>query len=315
MLSDYGLHSHLAVVNDNNDIDREVTKHKPTHVIIEALWVVPGKFKILTQLHPNVKWIIRLHSNLPFIANEGMAMDWIPDYLQYKNLHVAVNSLEMLDSIRLYIGVKMNFWDKDQIENKVIYLPNYYPKTHTHKDHNKNKNHIDIGCFGAIRPLKNQLVQAMAAIEFAEKNGKELHFHINTGRIEGKGDAILHNLEHLFHKLRLRGHKLIKHEWVPRELFLELCGDMDIGLQVSFSETFNIVGADLISNGTPLVGSKEIPWSSSMFNADPTNAKEITKKLQLAYRYPKLNVRRNRKLLDKYVDKSKSVWIDYLLGK
>jgi hypothetical protein len=66
MLIDEGLESNIAVVVDNNSIDKEVTKYKPTHVIIEALWVVPEKFYILSKLHPNVKWIIRLHSEIPF---------------------------------------------------------------------------------------------------------------------------------------------------------------------------------------------------------------------------------------------------------
>ena len=77
MLIDGGFDSQMVSVIDNNDIDREVTLHKPTHVIIEALWVVPSKFEVLCKLHPNVKWVIRLHSEIPFLANEGMAMDWI----------------------------------------------------------------------------------------------------------------------------------------------------------------------------------------------------------------------------------------------
>jgi hypothetical protein len=39
--------SNIVVVLDNNEIDKYVTKYKPTHVIIEALWVVPTKFHIL----------------------------------------------------------------------------------------------------------------------------------------------------------------------------------------------------------------------------------------------------------------------------
>ena len=42
MLIDGGFDSQMVSVIDNNDIDREVTLHKPTHVIIEALWVVPS---------------------------------------------------------------------------------------------------------------------------------------------------------------------------------------------------------------------------------------------------------------------------------
>ena len=76
MLNELGIESKLSVVIDNNCIDREVTQYQPTHVVIEALWVVPTKFAVLQALHPNVKWIVRLHSELPFLANEGMALHW-----------------------------------------------------------------------------------------------------------------------------------------------------------------------------------------------------------------------------------------------
>ena len=77
MLLDHGVESKLVQVIDNNCIDKEVHQYKPTHVIIEALWCVPEKFEILQKLHPKVKWILRLHSETPFIANEGIAMEWI----------------------------------------------------------------------------------------------------------------------------------------------------------------------------------------------------------------------------------------------
>ena len=44
----------VVVVNDNNDIEREVVTHKPTHVIIEALWVVPSKFEILLAEYKHI---------------------------------------------------------------------------------------------------------------------------------------------------------------------------------------------------------------------------------------------------------------------
>ena len=91
MLRNSGVHSNLYVVEDNNRIDALVSAYKPTYVIIEALWVVPSKFAILQKLHPDVKWIIRLHSEMPFMAGEGMAMDWLGDYLDYPTLSIGIN--------------------------------------------------------------------------------------------------------------------------------------------------------------------------------------------------------------------------------
>jgi len=310
MLNDAGIHSHIEVVVDNNDIDREVTKHKPTHVIIEALWVVPSKFDVLCKLHPTVNWIIRLHSELPFLANEGNAMDWIGCYIQHRNVHIAVNAPRTMNDIKHYLRIKMG-WLNNMVNKKVIYLPNFYPQKYKVKKFNVNDDTIDISCFGAVRPFKNHLNQAMAAIKFADKIGKKLRFHINTGRFEMKGVSVYTNLVGLFDHLSDRGHKLINHEWTHHDEFLKICSQMDIAMQCSFSETFNIVAADEISQGVPLVASKEIVWSSSLFNANPTDTKSITNALMLTYKMPCLNVKWNKLGLTTYTNKTRKIWVDY----
>jgi hypothetical protein len=311
MLLENGIESKLVVVPDNNAIDREVTKFKPTHVIIEALWVVPQKFAILQKLHPNVKWIIRVHSEMPFMAGEGMAMDWLGDYSGFKNIIIAMNAPRMLGEIKMYLQHR-NSWTDEQADKKVIYLPNYYPQKFVTKQLDKKKDTIDICCFGAIRPLKNHLLQAFAAIGFANEIGKKLRFHVNAGRIEMQGSPVINNLRGLFQQIHGNGHELINHQWRPREQFLDLCAEMDIGLQVSFSETFNIVGADLISQGVPLIGTEEdIPWAVHTFCADPTNSKDIIKKLHLAYKWPQLNVHANQWSLKNYTNKTAKIWADY----
>ena len=314
MLANSNIESNLEVAIDNNCIDRLVTKHRPTHCIIEALWVVPQKFTVLSKLHPNVTWIIRLHSEMPFMAGEGNAMDWLGDYSQFKNIVIACNAPRMLRETRLYLQ-HLNQWDTKTTEAKVIYLPNYYPQEYKTKKFDRNKDWVDVGCFGAVRPLKNHLLQAFGAIEFAEQIGKQLKFHINAGRIEMQGGPALNNLKGLFQQIHSHGHELINHQWTPREEFLELCATMDIGMQVSFSETFNIVGADLISQGVPLVGTAgEIPWAVTKFCADPTNSADICDKLTSAYRWPWLNVKSNQWSLSSYTNKTQSIWAKYFKG-
>ena len=313
MLNSNGVESNLEIAIDNNCIDRLVNKHKPTHVIIEALWVVPQKFVILQKLHPNVTWIIRLHSEMPFKAGEGMAMDWVGDYSKFKNIIIGINAPRMHREISLYLKT-VNNWTDDETVKRVIYMPNFYPQDYTSKKFNKDKDTIDIACFGAIRPLKNHLLQAFAAIDFANQIGKKLRFHVNAGRIEMNGSPVINNLKGLFQHLDGSGHVMINHQWRPREQFLELCAEMDIGLQVSFSETFNIVGADLISQGVPLIGTEEdIPWAVTAFCADPTDSRDIVKKLKLVYNWPALNVKTNQISLKNYTNKTVKIWLDYFL--
>jgi hypothetical protein len=304
--------SKLVVVVDNNDIDREVTLYRPTHVIIEGLWVVPEKFEVLKKLHPSVKWIIRIHSNSPFLANEGVAFDWISKYSNVYYLRIATNENRMFNELQLYVKGKFSATPVQE-ENIIINLPNYYPEIFKSVKSLKFKSAdvINIGCFGAIRPLKNHMTQAIAAVKFANKVGKKLRFHINIGRVEMNGQPIYNNLKAFFENQKHRGHELVEHPWMPREEFLELCSSMDIGMQVSFSETFNIVAADFISQGVPVVASKEISWINNFFKASPTNSDSISKALRRAYNQPALNVVLNKINLQSYSKKSKRVWLRF----
>ena len=300
MLNENNVESKIVDVIDNNSIDKEVTIFKPDYVIIEALWVVPEKFEVLHKLHPNVKWIIRLHSEIPFLSNEGVAIDWLYKYVKYKNVYLGANSTDAFDILGDIIKHK-----------KVYFLPNYYPlkDVECEKSH-KNKNIIHIGCFGAIRPLKNQLQQAIAAIDFANEIDKSLHYHINSERIEGRGEPILHNIRSLFKNNPK--HKLIEYPWLNHEDFIKVVKKMDIGMQVSFSETFNIVTADFVSNNIPVVVSPEVTWVSNLFKADPNSNCEIVSKLRFIWKSNFLPLKHlNLWGLKKYNKDSKKVWLDY----
>lgn len=307
MINPYVESSDIIVVNDNNDIDREVRKYNPTHVIIEALWVVPEKFEILNKLHPKVKWIIRLHSEVPFIANEGIAMDWIGRYLSYKNVSIGINAPRMLKSVRDYLNAKPGFLSKDEIFRRTIYMPNYYPYADFKKfEWKKETDTIKIGCFGAVRPLKNQLAQALSAVTFAEKIGKKLEFHMNSSRVEMQGSPGLKNIVQMFEQLEPK-HKLVLHTWMPRKEFLNVVGKMDISMQSSFSETFNIVSADAVSQAVPILGTKEMPWQY-LGISDPTSPYSIEKQLEIIWALPKLNVLANQFGLKAYSKQTEKIW-------
>ncbi len=266
----------IVEVIDNNDIDREVTKYKPDIVIIEALWVIPEKFDILKKLHPKVKWVVRLHSDLPFLALEGVSFDWIPEYIK-RGIFVASNSSRLHTELSYLYDKKF-----------LTYLPNYYPlDPFKLKKIEPFKMIVNIGSFGAVRPMKNQLIQAVSAIRFAEMNGQVVHFHINGSRCEGRGDSVLRNLRSLFRSMPR--HKLIEHPWYSHEDFKKmLSSTIDISMQVSLSETYNIVTADSINQGIPVVVSSEIPWVAKCYQADPNSSCDIIEKLQAAY-YDGLN--------------------------
>ena len=307
MLNANGITSAIEIARDNNDIDRLVTQHKPEYCIIEAYWVVPEKFKILTKLHPNIKWIIRIHSEVPFWSTEGVAMDWTLHYLDYPNVFLAPNAKRLDHDMRVALSVK---YTKDFIDERVIFLPNYYPADD--KGFTKlptPKNEVQIGCFGAIRPLKNQLIQAIAAIEYADRHKQKLIFNINGNRLEGGGDPIIKNIRSLF--AVSTKHQLVEHAWQPHANFLDVVAQMDLGMQVSFTESFNIVAADMVTVGIPIVTSPEIVWVSKVFHADPTSTDSIVRGLERARLLGKVGVKINQFLLGCSSARSEDIWVDY----
>jgi len=294
----------VITVVDNNGIDKEVHNYKPTHVFIEALWVVPEKFDVLLPKYPHIKWSVRIHSKTPFLANEGIAYEWIARYLdikkKYNNFTLAGNDYEY--STDMNMVYRTNLMDT---------LPNLYPVNTRFKVSCKWDNkHINIGCFGSLRPMKNQLQQAVAAIMYANATGKILHFHINGNRAEQKGEQVLKNMIALFDKTP---HQLVLHGWYPHQEFVKLVKTMDVGLQVSFSESFNIVAADFVANDIPIVVSDDIRWASNCYMAKTTVAEDIMKKIDFAYKWRGLNFQYLNKLgLDKYNKEAATFWNKYL---
>jgi hypothetical protein len=266
----------IVEVNDNNDIDREVTRFKPDIVLIEALWVVPEKISILQKLHPNVQWVVRLHSDTPFLANEGIAFQWLSEYVKI-GVKIAVNSSRIKKELSYIFN-----------NTEILYLPNYYNlKSQCPVVHRKKSSTINIGCFGAIRPMKNQLLQAIAAIKFANEHNFRLKFHINSNHLETKGDPVLKNLRNLFAVDKT--HQLIEHSWLTHSEFKRVVETMDICMQVSLSETYNIVTADAVSAGIPVVVSKEISWVDERAQANSTSCDDILNCLEFVYKGMKKN--------------------------
>ena len=269
---------------DNNCIDRLVNTYRPRMVVIEALWVVPAKFDVLSRLHPHVTWFVRLHSEVPFLASEGMAMDWLSQYAEmYPRVRIGANSKRAVDDISKTLNVD------------VAYMPNYYVTEKIYSTKQPSATTVDVGCFGAVRPLKNHLAQATAAIQYANRNNKLLRFHINGGRVEGRGDSVLNNLRGLFQNNQ---HELVEHPWYSHDEFKEMLRTtIDVGMQVSFTESYNIVAADMVDCGVPVVASDEIKFVNYPCLADPNDIDSMVDALTIALWADRIRLHRINNLM------------------
>jgi len=248
-------------------------------------------------LHPNVTWIVRLHSDLPFLASDGIAFTWINGYIQ-RDVFVAVNKERTARDLSALTGNSPY----------ILFLPNYYKINHV-RFGSFDDDDLHIGCFGAIRPLKNQLIQAVAAIEYADRAGRRLQFHMNGTRQEQGGTAALKNIRALFDN---SSHELVLHPWLEHKEFLKLMSKMDLAMCVSFSETFCIVAADAVAVKTPLVCSDQVPWADRRSIVPTTDTKAIRERIADLLDGAFFANLFNRRNLVKYAKRSKRIWLETL---
>lgn len=304
ILNNIGFTASLEFAIDGNDIERLVVNNSPDIVILEALWVTPDKVVELSNIYSDIDWIVRVHSDIPFLSSEGIAIEWILNYMKNKNIYIAFNNEKTFKY----------FFSLLKFNENCLFLPNWYPLKRINNIPNKymgkNGGIINIGCFGAIRPLKNQLLQACAAISYADKYGLKLKFHMNATRIENNGFNVLKNIRSLFNNLD-SNYELYEHEWESHVEFLKTIDEMDLGMQVSFSETFNIVSADFVSRNKPIVVSDEIEWVDTLCRVKIIDVEHI-----MSTMYDRLNsdflklTKINTLNLADYNNRSENIWLE-----
>lgn len=286
--------AHVMEVKDQNSVFDVIATHAPDMVIIEAVFITPQKMQWLVDKFPHTRFIIRVHSRVPFIAMEGNVIDWIKQYT-----HIAEVSFNN----------KQTSHEMTQIGINNIYLPNIYPHVeHTECANTGRKHHYKIGCFGSIRPFKNQLAQGLAAILFAEKRNSVVHFYVNSTGIEQQGDSVLKNLQALFAGTR---HKLVEVDWLEHDAFIDLIKKMDACMQVSLTETFNLVTADAVLAHVPVVVSEQIDWLSCR-KANPNNESDIAEVLEIVIDNSRKQVEDNIHDLDIYNSHAILKWFRFI---
>lgn len=306
MLRGLGFDAEQFEVIDGNGIDRVITAYDPDYAIIEAFWCPPAKFTELQSLwrHRKRRWMVRDHSETPFAAMESMAFTYIAGYLA-TNVEVTCNSPRALSDLR---GLG---WAATP--DLLSFSPNWYPISGT--NYNDSTPHPDRGdgvirvsCFGSVRPLKDTLIQMTAAIAFAQIIGKHLEFYVNTSRVEMGANPVLKNIRAVAEATP--NCSLIEVPWLDIDDFLSLLQTIDIAMQVSLSETFNLASCDAVSQNCPIVVSPEIPWVGSYAHADPNDGTSIVQQLLNVYHdpTPRRRIQRQRSDLLNYSKYSENVW-------
>ena len=267
VLSEHGFETVVFPVRHNIDvvhsIDRynETHKVKLTHVVISAPWLSVHDLRALLIHFPDIKFVVLSHSNVGFLQADPGGVYLLREYhklaREFPNFKVGGNSKKFVD------------WLEQAYGEDVILLPNLYPAC----DPIEKCWHggiIKIGAFGAVRPEKNFMTAAAAAVAIQAQLGVPVELHMSTG---GEGDRGL--TAPAIDQMCEGNVKVIRHPWMFWDGFIQLVASMDLLIQVSYTESFNMVTADGISVGVPSVVSPAIYWAPPSWKAEPDDALNV----------------------------------------
>lgn len=244
---------------------------RPTHVTIAAPWIPTLDLQMLVFANTDIKFVVTCHSNVGFLQADPMGVKLFRDCLALErgslNFSAAGNSKKFCN------------WVIDSYGSQCLYLPNLY-----HLDRGFPTSRpiyscgtLRIGAFGAIRPLKNLMTAGGAILEVANDLHEDVEMHINVGRIDG-GGVVLRSLDEMFRGIpRI---KLVKHEWMQWPEFRRLIRSMNLILQISYTESFNMVTADAAAESIPCVVSDAVDWAPNSWKVETDDALLVSRKIK-----------------------------------
>jgi len=269
VLRENGVSAYPVSVWNVDDVLKAIAQRPYTDIVIDALWIGKEDLTRIVQSFPDIHFFVRSHSQIGFLQVEPGAIKILRDSLSLQeselNLHVAGNSPRFRHFVQ---GV----YNQD-----CVLLPNlYHLERPANRPHHHNGSHrtIRVASFGSMRHLKMHSVAAAGALLLAQSRGRDLEFHLSIHR-EEHGAGSLHSIRNMFTGLPWA--KLVEDPWTDWGDFRRLVSHMDLFIQVSATETFNLSTADAVAEGVPCVVSAAIDWLPSDFHADIDDAQDVAR--------------------------------------
>jgi hypothetical protein len=276
-----------------------------THCILEAPWVGRDAMAELLWAFPKVQFIVRSHSQIGFLQVEPGAIALLRALLALSetvpNLRVATNSRSLQRFFHTAYG------------RDALYLPNLYDveRVGRKRDAAHTSRTLRIGSFGALRLLKNHTTAAAAALMLARRRGCDLEFYVSVENETMGGAAVLEALRRMFEGLPWA--KLIECPWQDWSTFRQSVAGMDLCLQISMTETFNITTADAVAEGVPCVVSPAIEWAPDDWKAETDRLEDIAR-IGGALLASCDGAADGLEALRGFVAEASDRWVDYLTG-
>lgn len=257
------LEKHVAAA-----IEDSTNPHVPplTHVIVSAPWINTSDWQHILSRFRTVQFSVVCHSNIPFLNADPQAVQLMRDALMLEqgnlNFQTAGNS------------EKFNQFIRQTYKRRCWFLPNLYFLDETTEPNRPvwSGDLLRIGCFGANRVLKNATTAGAASLELAARLRVDLELYVNAGRAEGGN---MQSLRELF--AGVRSAKLIEINWESWPQFRRTVAHMDLLMQPSFTESFNMVTADGVAESVPSVVGDAIDWAPCSWKANIEDTQSVVK--------------------------------------
>ncbi len=291
----------VIAAKHNVDVVDAIRKYELTHVVISAPWLSSLDIDTMVRHFTNVKFGIVAHSNIGFLQADPGALQLLRKYVlisrEVPNLYVGGNSL---------IFAK---WFSEVYESKFLLLPNLY-EVYGRECQEFSRDLIRIGTFGAIRPQKNVMTSAAAAMLLSKHTGRPVEFNVSTGREDGGGGVILNAIRQMM--IHVPGVELVERHWSNWIEFKRTVRDMDILFQMSYTESFNMVTADGISEGVPSVTSDAIVWVPESWKAKADDVYSVAAIAEHLLHHREHETREGREALRKHSEVGFAFWQEFL---
>jgi glycosyltransferase involved in cell wall biosynthesis len=256
-------------VTNNVDIVNALQAKHPTHLVIQAPWLSTYDLTTMVHAFPKIVFAVVSHSNVGFLQADPCGVRLLREASE---LSTGVHNFSLAANSEKFVG-----WWRRAYRAPAIHLPNlYYADEVSRPARRWNGGTLRIGAFGAIRPLKNLMTAAAAALEIAARKQADLEFWLSGGRLEGGGDVVLRAIQEMFSGLHHA--RLVLAPWRPWPRFRDVVRHMHLLLQPSYTESFNMVTADGIAMGVPSVVSEAIDWVPKSWKAHHDDASHIARK-------------------------------------
>lgn len=285
------------------EAEKHSRPHPITHVVISAPWISAPELQTWAINNSPIQFACVSHSNVGFLAADPGAFNLIREYAHVEastlNFQLAGNSQ------------RLACWIKETYDHDCWTIPNLYYLDKANTDP-RNRASFDgsklrIGCFGASRPLKNILSAGAAALQIARTLRVDLEFWVSSGRDEG---ANVNSLVQMFSGVKWASLKM--NPWEEWSKFRQTIRHMDLLMQPSYTESFNVVTADGAASGVPSVVGSAIDWAPQSWVAHVDDPGDIAR-VGLSLLFSRTAGMDGLNALTAYNDRSYQQWLTYLM--